>query len=521
MGKLRRLFEQVVAEKSPLVVVGLGISGAGALELCRDLGVPAVAIEALPEASYYPPKHLDFASLRACSNFVFHWGHPASAEPPLLESGALSPRLAVVSPGISFEAQLPRALRAQGIELCTEMELGLELLALPSVVVTGSNGKSTTVSLIQHLFRATGIESILCGNIGTPVVSAAREQCVREDKVFSARSAKVVVVEASSYQLEQCQSLAPQVSVILNLSENHLERHGSLEAYGAAKAKIASGQGKDQVCVLNVDDSFCRSAAVKTEATRYWFGMNTELSEWPTTHTPYALVEYNPAAGVDRILLGENADGPPSAEISLSALKLIGLHNRANVAAALLALKGMKVDLAAHAKAIDNCLRAFDPLPHRLQLCASDDKERLFFNDSKSTTVASTVEALRTCVQHYPGRLIVVMIGGQAKRGSWAPLTAALNEVRDRVSELVFFGRDGVAVRGHMHAAGLDGSLRTFDAVHLRDAVSRVVDNAPAGSLVLFSPGCASFDEFSGFEARGGAFIRLVQEGVGSLASNQ
>lgn len=521
MGNLRRIFEQVAAEKSPVVVVGLGISGIGVLELCHDLTLPVIAIEALSEEKYRPPKDVNFAALRACPQFSFYWECPASSEPPSFIMSPRKPRLAVVSPGISFEAPLPRALQAEGLQLCTELELGLELLGLPSVVVTGSNGKSTTVCLIHHLLRSLGTSSVLCGNIGTPVVSAVRAQCVRDGRISQAPAAKVVVVEASSYQLEQCESLSPQVSVLLNLSDNHLERHGSMEAYGAAKARVARWQGPEQVCVLNAEDSFCGSSTVRTSAARYWFGANSEFSQRLAPGTVHALVDYDPAAGIDRIALRVAGESAAKAVFSLSELKLIGFHNRTNVAAALLAVKGMGVDVASHTLEIERAFRTFEPLPHRLQLCAADARGRQFLNDSKSTTVASTVEALKTCAQHYPGRPIVVMLGGQAKRGSWAPLAAALNQVRDRISEVVFFGRDGIGVRQNLNTAGLDGSVRTFDAVHLRGAVARVIEEAPDGSLVLLSPGCASFDEFTGFEARGEAFVHSVKEGTTLLVGNR
>jgi UDP-N-acetylmuramoylalanine--D-glutamate ligase len=328
----------------------------------------------------------------------------------------------------------------------------------------------------------------LCGNVGTPVIAS--------DELSGAEKERsILVVEASSYQLEACSVMKPAVSVILNISENHLERHGSLERYAAAKARAMRLQDRADLCILNADDPVLRLLGQSSTATTAYFGVRPaeELSKFAPA---WASISYSPK-GADTVSLMRNGE----LEVyDLSSSNLLGLHNRYNVAAALLAVRAMDVSM----ESIREGLADFSPLEHRLEVVVRRG-ELTVINDSKSTTVAAAVAAVSTLGERFGGEGLVLMIGGLSKAGSWAPLFDRLS--RYPGTAVVCFGKDGPLLASHCAAAGIEHVV----APTLEEATKVAIDKSAGKGVVLLTPGCASFDEFTDFEHRGAEFKRYVR----------
>ncbi len=418
----------------PWLVVGLARSGVAAARalLARgehvvavDSGSAAAAADALPEG------------------LEVHLGTDGLAYLP-------HARAVVKSPGVPREAPVIAAARERGIPVLGELELGWRLLPNAFVAVTGTNGKTTTVELLGHIHREAGVPVSVAGNVGTALSALAG----------GLSPETVVVCEASSFQLEDTSAFAPEGAVLLNVAADHLDRHGTLEDYLAAKLEIFARQGNDDVAVA--------PAGIAIEdlggcARRVPFGPGGELDD-RAGHLWW--------------------DGEPL--IAHREIRLRGAHNRANAAAAAAIALARGIDPGA----VRAALRTFAGVEHRLEE-VGQVAGVLFVNDSKATNVASTLVALAS-FEDAPVHLI---LGGQSK------------------------GQDFSALRGRAHAVYLIGEDaerigREAGGVHCGDlatAVRRARAAARPGDVVMLSPACASFDQFTDFEARGQAFCDLVE----------
>lgn len=474
-----------------VLVVGLGISGVETARFLLSCGISVVAAERdaqekVSSGSKFWPHLCD---LRA-RGVEMHFGVDGEGVLALVDGVAL----AVVSPGISLESAVCGALSRRAVPLLSELELGIELRQVPALVITGSNGKSTTVSLIHHLLQSGGVTSRLCGNVGTPVVAGLDATALDSEH----RDEGVLVVEASSYQIESCHALKPKAAVLLNLSENHLERHGTLERYFEIKSRVFSLQDGADWAILNRDDAFAARLIGRTKGKVLQFGLIFSGA----LATSGAWIEYNHTLGIDRIIV--SYDGK-SDEYKLADCRLIGLHNRYDIAAAILAV----LTLGVSTEKIRAGLRTFMPLTHRLEFSRSG-AHATFVNDSKSTTVAASVAAFNSIKERFPERKIVLLIGGLSKAGSWDPLMKDLDSAPGQLRGIVCFGKDGALLAGHCRAHGLACGI----APTLEAAVAQAHGTAQEGDIVLLSPGCASFDEFQDFEDRGQVFKSLVAKHV-------
>jgi UDP-N-acetylmuramoylalanine--D-glutamate ligase len=304
----------------------------------------------------------------------------------------------------------------------------------------------------------------------------------------------ILVVEASSYQLEACTVLKPIVSVVLNISENHLERHGTMERYAAAKGRALALQDERDYMVVNADDPMVMALARKSKATRAVFGQSP-IAELTKLSDDWAHI-----AGPTAIRCRVNG---ATEDYNMESSHLMGLHNRYNCAAVILAARRVGVSK----EHIQAGLDSFVPLEHRLEPVPYAGNG-LVFNDSKSTTVAASLAAFLTVRERYPTRPLLVMLGGLSKAGSWDPLLRRIKEEKEGILPILCFGKDGPLLASHCKAHGLpchiEPSLQT--ATNRGMSALREVGDA----ILLLTPGCASFDEFSDFEQRGAKFKEYV-----------
>jgi UDP-N-acetylmuramoylalanine--D-glutamate ligase len=370
--------------------------------------------------------------------------------------------LVVVSPGVPATIIPIRYAERAGAEVIGEVELAARYLKGQLVAITGSNGKTTTTSLIGELLRDAGMNVQVGGNIGTPLISM----------VENSRDDGWTVAELSSFQLETIKTFHPSVAVVLNVTPNHMDRYETFNDYAAAKHRIFMNQMPADVAVLNADDPTVSSWASGLRAQVLLFSVRKEL-------------EY----GV--FLRGRELMFRDQVLFNVDEMKLRGLHNVENVAAALAVGFAARVSI----ESMRATVKRFDPVEHRLEFVTEIDGVK-FYNDSKATSVDATLKALEAFAQE-PGK-VVLILGGRGKKAPYAPLESL---VRTTVRKLVLIGEDAETI-----ASELGDSAPFERAADMKDAVSRSFAAAEKGDVVLLAPACASFDMFDSFEHRGKVF---------------
>jgi UDP-N-acetylmuramoylalanine--D-glutamate ligase len=370
-------------------------------------------------------------------------------------------RAVVKSPGVPREASVIAAARARGKEVLGELELGWRMLDNEFIAVTGTNGKTTTVELIGHIHREAGLPVAVAGNVGTAVSGLVEKL---DDQT-------TVVCEVSSFQLEDTVAFAPEAAVLLNLTPDHLDRHGKFDEYRKAKLEIFARQGNEDIAVaplgLGVEDLGGCGRRVC-----FGSGPGAALSE----RAGEVWWEEQPL-------------------MSVGEIGLRGAHNVQNAmaAAAVCLARGLSTG------AVREGLRSFAGVKHRLEALASSDGV-LWVNDSKATNVASTLVALDA----FPGNAIHLILGGRGKGQDFSALRAP---VERRCEALYLIGEDAPLIA----AALASVNIPVHECGELERAVVRAREAAGEGDVVLLSPACASFDQFADFEARGERFRQLVQ----------
>lgn len=362
-----------------------------------------------------------------------------------------------------------RAAQERGVEVIGEMELAWRAIPNRFVAVTGTNGKTTTVELLGHLYRTADEPVAVAGNVGTPLSSLAG----------TIDPEATVICESSSFQLEDSVAFAPECAVFLNLAPDHLDRHADLDAYLAAKLRIFASQGDDDVAVYNGDDPALAGVDLGGCARRIAFcrGAGPECE--------VALAEGTIFCGGEPLLAVEQ-------------LGLLGEHNVANAMAAAAAALAMGIDR----DAVREGLRSFAGVPHRLEPVAEIGGVR-FVNDSKATNVASAAVGLRA----FEGGVHAIL-GGSEKGESYTPL---LEPIRERCVACWLTGASADRLAEEL-APAVEAGVPLHRCADLRDAVARAAAAAGAGETVLLSPACASFDAFENFERRGERFREIVGE---------
>jgi UDP-N-acetylmuramoylalanine--D-glutamate ligase len=374
--------------------------------------------------------------------------------------------LIIPSPGVP---PLPEILaaREKGVPVISEIELAYLFLRGKIVGITGSNGKSTTTTLVHSILRDAGLKARLAGNIGTPLVSFVDKS--RDDHIY--------VTEISSFQLEYTERFTPAVAAILNVSENHIDWHKTFDNYFGAKKKLVLRQGREGMAVLNRDNPLVWSLAGEAASEVYGFSRKRRLRRGAFIEDGRVVVR----------------DGKPERILPASRIPLPGSHNQENVLAA--ALIGHL--LGVPAPALRRSILAFRGLEHRLEDVLRVKGVR-FVNDSKATTVDATLKALASF-----DRPIVLILGGRGKGGDFSPLRGG---VRKRVRSVVLVGEAADKIE-----AALGGVVPIDRVSTYREVVRTAFEKAAAGDVVLLAPACTSWDMFKNFEERGRTFKREVR----------
>lgn len=376
----------------------------------------------------------------------------------------------IVSPGVSLQEPALCAARAAGAEIIGDIELFARSVDAPVIGITGSNGKSTVTTLVGAMAEASGLETRVGGNLGTP----ALELLLESDE---AGAPELYVLELSSFQLETVSSLDCRAATVLNLSADHLDRHGGMDEYAALKQRIFQGGG---VMVLNADDARVAAMAESGREVR-----------WFTLDVPAGADAYGVRWIDGRTCLCRGTEDI----IAVEELKIAGRHNWANALAALALGDAMEFPRAAMLRA----LREFSGLPHRCQWVAEINDVQ-WYDDSKGTNVGSTLAAL----SGMPGDKVVLIAGGDGKGQDFAPLRDA---VAAHARAVVLIGRDAPLIE--LAIAGVVPVVHAGRS--MEQAVSECARLAQPGDCVLLSPACASFDMFDNYVHRAEVFVAAVR----------
>jgi UDP-N-acetylmuramoylalanine--D-glutamate ligase len=392
--------------------------------------------------------------------------------------------LVVVSPGVPTRAIPIRYADRRGAEVIGEVELASRFLRGRVVAITGTNGKTTTTSLIGEMLKDGGLTVQVGGNIGTPLISM----------VDSSQEDGWTVVELSSFQLETIVNFHPTVAAVLNVTPNHMDRYDSLQDYAAAKHNIFRNQTPSDVAILNADDEIVSSWANGLRAHVVQFSVKRELEEGLFLRGRDLIWRQRGQVP----FLTAQSDNGEGVVVTRDEMQLRGTHNVENVLAAMAA----GLACGAPPESLRKTVRSFQPVEHRLEEVAEIKGVR-FFNDSKATSVDATMKALEAFAGE-TGK-VVLILGGRGKQAPYSPLAPLVSA---RVRKMILIGEDAPAIENELRSAG------PFEhASDMRDAVERGFAAAKPGDVVLLAPACASFDMFESFEHRG----RVFKEEVSNL----
>ncbi|MGQ9748345.1 UDP-N-acetylmuramoyl-L-alanine--D-glutamate ligase [Desulfosoma sp.] len=455
-------------EKPLLVVVGLGVSGQAACRWGLRQGYRVLGMDRSQE----PPLRSVAMSLEAEGIRVRLGAHR-------LED-FLDAELVVVSPGVPVDTEVFRAVQGRGIAVVGELEWAWRSLKVPTIAVTGTNGKTTTTELVGTLLQAAGFRVFVGGNIGTPLAGWLADHW--EDVGGGASAADLLdwcVLEVSSFQLDTAPTFAPDVGIVLNVTQDHLDRYESFDAYAASKFSLFKRRTCCvQTAVINKDDPVCRRWVSQIPASALFFSRSEPGAE---AFTDGRILSVMDQRGVHH-------------RFRLDRWALKGWHNLENLMAATLAALRCGVDPQKVQEVIDT----FGPSPHRMEWLGTIDGVG-FINDSKGTNVGAVIKALESCSQP-----VVLLLGGRSKKTEFRQLAPLCPK---KVRAVVGFGETGPQA-----AEELSGHVATVVVGDLEAAFHEAVQRARPGDVVLLSPACASFDQYPNYAARGDHFRALFEQ---------
>lgn len=377
--------------------------------------------------------------------------------------------LIVVSPGVPLDTPELVQVRTFGLPIIGELELASHYLKGKSLAITGSNGKTTTTALCGEILKAGGLPVEVGGNIGVPVIALVGES---RDDGWS-------VLEVSSFQLETAYRFHAEIAVILNVTPDHLDRHGTFENYAAAKERIFASQTAEDALVLNADDDVTSRMAARTKSRIFWFSGKRVVRQGAFVHEGAVVFRASEQAAPEFILKVGN-------------IPLKGHHNVENVLAAVCAARLAGVEPEAIRKAVES----FKAVEHRLEFVAEINGVD-YYNDSKATNVDAAAKAIGA----FP-KGIHLILGGKDKNSDYRQLRALLEE---KVKTVYTIGAAAEKIETHIY-----GAVPVVSAGTLDQAVAKAAEAAQPGEVVLLAPACSSFDQFENYEHRGQAFKELI-----------
>jgi len=438
-----------------VLVVGLARTGIATAKFLKAKGSFVTATEAKPREEMR-----EAVEELGGMNIATEWGGHQTET-------FLKQDMIVVSPGVDLNIEpIQRAIQ-QGVRVISEIELAYHFIDVPIIAVTGTNGKTTTTLLIGEMLKEDGRKVGVGGNVGEPLILFADGEGRWE----------VLVVEISSFQLEAIEDFRPQISVLLNITEDHLDRYPSYGDYVGAKVRIFANQNSGDLAVLNSDDPIVMRFEERIKARKVLFSLQGKLDEGAFSNGRTISLK---RAGKEE-------------KYSLAKTPLKGIHNVENMMAALTAAR----TFGCSKKAIQGALNRFQGLEHRLEF-VREIKGVRFYNDSKGTNVGSVVKSLQSFSEP-----VILIAGGKDKNGDLSPLEALIQK---RVKHLILIGE----AKERMNRE-LGGLTDTVMAETMEEAVLLAHRSAKAGEVVLLSPACSSFDMFKDYKQRGKVFKEAVK----------
>jgi UDP-N-acetylmuramoylalanine--D-glutamate ligase len=392
--------------------------------------------------------------------------------------------LIVVSPGVSHTIEPIEQARSLGIPLMGEVELASRFIKEPIVAVTGTNGKTTTTELLGQMLKNSGISVFVGGNIGNPLIEYAG----------SDQKNQVVAAEISSFQLDTIDSFRAQVSVLLNISADHLDRYPNFEAYADSKMRIFSNQQAGDVAVLNGSDPLIRTKTKAIKSQRLFFPALEADEQGAVLNGKRIILNLDKLKRIQPEIRIPHSAFRIQEYLDIAKIRLLGRHNFENACAASLAALASGATLEGIQKTLDH----FKGLAHRLELIGTVNGVD-YYNDSKATNVDGVIRALDSF-----SKPVVLLMGGRDKGSDFSVLR---DHIRAHAKELIVMGEAAEAIR-----AALGQLLPTKVAASMQEAVTAAFEDADPEDVVLFSPGCASFDWYSNYAERGDDFRRAVEE---------
>lgn len=377
--------------------------------------------------------------------------------------------LIVVSPGVPLETPELAQVKSFGLPVIGELELAGRFLRGKSIAITGSNGKTTTTALLGEILKGAGRPTLVGGNIGVPVVGLIDQSTPESWSVL----------EVSSFQLESTEEFRPEIAVILNITPDHLDRHGNIENYALAKERIFAAQGPNDCVVLNADNARAAAAASRAPGRVYWFSFEHSVLQGAWVEDGWLVYRAAKDENVEKIM-------------PLSGIPLKGEHNVENVLAAVVAARLAGIDGEAVRKAVEG----FHAVEHRLEFVATRNGVE-YYNDSKATNVDATAKALAA----FQGGIHLIL-GGKDKNSDYTLLAPLLKE---RVRAVYTIGAAAQKIESHLR-----GVVSLYSCETLQRAVQAASTAARPGEIVLLAPACSSFDQFESYEHRGRVFKELV-----------
>jgi len=461
----RKVGKKMFLADKRILIIGLAVTGVPLVKVLSKLGAKIV-VNDMKSREKLEESILELEDYKI--EYILG-KHPASLD----EIGHID--LVVVSPGIPLEIPFIKNIINNQIEIIGEIELAYRLTKASIVAITGTNGKTTTTALIGEIFKKANLKAHIVGNIGVAAISKALES----------KPEDVMVMEVSSFQLETIVEFHPKISVLLNITSDHLDRHKTMQNYKNAKANIFNKQNSNDYAVINFDDPLVREMSKKITAKKVFFSRKKILNEGIYVEDDNIVIFFGKKVRV----------------IQIDKLKILGKHNLENA----LAATAIAYIMGIEASAIKDTLETFEGVKHRLEFVDTINGVK-FINDSKGTNPCASIKAIEAVKKP-----IILIAGGMDKGGEFREFVKAF---AGKVSRMLVYGE----TTDKLYCAALEeGFIKVQKVCDLEKAVRVAFENSTSGDTILLSPACASWDMYSNFEKRGEHFKEIVSSIRGAV----